>query len=90
LQPSRERFASCSENQNIEDNERIYKQIRMNKKGAIIIVEDDKDDQELFVGNLRRCKRPICTVASGQSTQYLGFDNSAEPFIVFSDGHAKN
>jgi CheY-like chemotaxis protein len=59
----------------------------MNKKGAIIIVEDDKDDQELFdeVFKELNYKNEVIFFNDGQEALSYLIDNSAEPFIVFSD-----
>jgi len=59
----------------------------MNKNGAIIIVEDDSDDQEMF-GEIFKdlnYKNEIIFFSDGQEAlAYLTAENS-EPFIVFSD-----
>lgn len=59
----------------------------MNKNGAIIIVEDDKDDQEMFsdVFNELNCKNEIIFFDDGQEALAYLIENTAEPFIVFSD-----
>ena len=59
----------------------------MNKNGAIIIVEDDKDDQEIFgeVFKELNYKNEIVFLNDGQEALTYLIENSAEPFIVFSD-----
>lgn len=59
----------------------------MNKNGAIIIVEDDKDDQEMFgeVFKELKYKNEIIFFNDGQEALTYLINNSAEPFIVFSD-----
>ena len=59
----------------------------MNKKGPIIIVEDDIDDQELFADVLKELnyKNEIIFFGDGQQAlDYLTVSDN-EPFIVFSD-----
>ena len=59
----------------------------MNKNGAIIIVEDDKDDREIFgeVFKDLNYKNEIVFLNDGQEALTYLIENSAEPFIVFSD-----
>ena len=59
----------------------------MNKNGAIIIVEDDKVDQEIFgeVFKDLNYKNEIVFLNDGQEALAYLIENSAEPFIVFSD-----
>ena len=59
----------------------------MNKNGAIIIVEDDKDDQEMFGEVLKELNfiNEIIFFNDGQEALSYLIENSAEPFIVFSD-----
>ena len=59
----------------------------MNKNGAIIIVEDDKDDREIFgeVFKDLNYKNEIVFLNDGQEALAYLIENSAEPFIVFSD-----
>jgi len=59
----------------------------MNKNGAIIIVEDDADDQVMFSEIFKELnyKNEIIFFNDGQEAlTYLTAENS-EPFIVFSD-----
>jgi len=59
----------------------------MNKNGAIIIVEDDTDDQEMFSEVFKELnyKNEIIFFNDGQAAlAYLTAENN-EPFIVFSD-----
>lgn len=59
----------------------------MNKKGAIIIIEDDADDQELFseVFEELNYKNDIIFFNDGQEALAYLIGNTIEPFIVFSD-----
>ena len=59
----------------------------MNKNGAIIIVEDDIDDQEMFneVFLELNYKNEIVFLNDGQEALVYLSSNSKEPFIVFSD-----
>jgi CheY-like chemotaxis protein len=57
----------------------------MNKKGAIIIVEDDKDDQELFDEVFKELNYKMKVSHDGQEALSYLIDIKAEPFIVFSD-----
>ena len=59
----------------------------MNKNGAIIIVEDDKDDQELFneVFAELNYKNEIIFFNDGQEALTYLTEKTTEPFIVFSD-----
>lgn len=59
----------------------------MNKKGAIIIIEDDADDQELFseVFEELNYKNDIIFFNDGQEALAYLISNTIEPFIVFSD-----
>lgn len=59
----------------------------MNKNGAIIIVEDDKDDQEIFSDVFKELnyKNEIIFFDDGQEALAYLIENTAEPFIVFSD-----
>ena len=59
----------------------------MNKNGAIIIVEDDKDDQEMFGEVLKELNfdNEIIFFNDGQEALAYLIENSVEPFIVFSD-----
>ncbi len=59
----------------------------MNKNGAIIIVEDDTDDQEMFnlVFKELSYKNEIIFFNDGQEALAYLTAESTEPFIVFSD-----
>jgi len=67
----------------------IFKLIlnKMNKNGAIIIVEDDTDDQEMFVEvfNELNYKNEIVFFNDGQKALAYLISKTTEPFIVFSD-----
>ena len=59
----------------------------MNKRGAIVIIEDDEDDQEFFkeVLNELNYKNEVIFFNDGhEALSYLQAETS-EPFIVFSD-----
>jgi len=59
----------------------------MNKNGAIIIVEDDADDQELFSMVFRELnyKNEVIFFSDGQEALTYLTAQTNEPFIVFSD-----
>jgi CheY-like chemotaxis protein len=59
----------------------------MNKNGAIIIVEDDLDDQEMFkeVFNELNYQNEILFFNDGQEALAYLTAETREPFIVFSD-----
>ncbi len=59
----------------------------MNKNGAIIIVEDDSDDKELFSEVFKELnyKNEIIFFNDGQEALAYLTSESTEPFIVFSD-----
>ncbi len=59
----------------------------MNKNGAIIVVEDDLDDQEMFsvVFKELNYKNEIIFFNDGQEALAYLTAESSEPFIVFSD-----
>lgn len=59
----------------------------MNKNGAIIIVEDDIDDQEMFTTIFRELnyKNKIVFFNDGQEALTYLTAKTSEPFIVFSD-----
>ena len=59
----------------------------MNKKGAIIIVEDDIDDQEMFSEVFKELdyKNEIVFFNDGQEALTYLTAKTTEPFIVFSD-----
>jgi CheY-like chemotaxis protein len=59
----------------------------MNKNGAIIIVEDDTDDQEMFTKVFEELnyKNKIVFFNDGQEALSYLTSKTSEPFIVFSD-----
>jgi CheY-like chemotaxis protein len=59
----------------------------MNKNGAIIIIEDDIDDQEIFSDVFKELnyKNEIVFFNDGQEALTYLFAKTTEPFIVFSD-----
>ncbi|MDI1256081.1 MAG: response regulator [Flavobacterium sp.] len=59
----------------------------MNKGGPIIIIEDDKDDQDILTEVFTdiECKNEIIFFSDGeQALEYLT-STEVEPFIIFSD-----
>ena len=59
----------------------------MNNKGPIIIIEDDKEDQELMAEVFEELgfKNKILFFGDGQEALDHLLNNDVEPFIVFSD-----
>ncbi len=59
----------------------------MNKNGAIVIVEDDTDDQEMFTMVFKKlnCQNEIVFFNDGQDALTYLTAKTSEPFIVFSD-----
>ena len=59
----------------------------MNKTGAIIIIEDDSDDQEMFSEVFKELnyKNEIVFFNDGQEALTYMTAKTTEPFIVFSD-----
>ena len=59
----------------------------MNKRGPIIVIEDDMDDQELMgeVFAELDCKNEILFFSDGEIALEHLITNRIEPFIVFSD-----
>jgi len=59
----------------------------MNKNGAIVIIEDDADDQEMFseVFQDLNYKNEIVFLNDGQEALAYLTAKTTEPFIVFSD-----
>ena len=59
----------------------------MNKDGAIVIVEDDTDDQEMFSEVFKELnyKNEIVFFNDGQEALNYLTAKTSEPFIVFSD-----
>lgn len=59
----------------------------MNKKGAIIIIEDDPDDQDFFYAVFEELnyENKILFFNDGQQALEHLRESDDEPFIVFSD-----
>ncbi len=59
----------------------------MNKGGPIIIIEDDKDDQEILgeVFADLHCKNEIIFFPDGEKALEYLTSTDVEPFIIFSD-----
>ncbi len=59
----------------------------MNKRGAIVIIEDDADDQDFFKDVLTELnyKNEIIFFNDGQEALSYLLAETSEPFIVFSD-----
>ena len=59
----------------------------MNKRGPIIIIEDDKDDQEFLSEVFSQLDYKNEIIFFGDCEQALNYliDTSIEPFIIFSD-----
>lgn len=59
----------------------------MNKSGPIIIIEDDRDDQEILgeVFKELEYKNEIIFFGDGEEALLYLADTSIEPFIIFSD-----
>jgi CheY-like chemotaxis protein len=59
----------------------------MNKNGAIVIIEDDADDQEMFSEVFKdlNYKNEIVFLNDGQQALAYLTAKTTEPFIVFSD-----
>jgi CheY-like chemotaxis protein len=59
----------------------------MNKRGPIIIIEDDQDDRETFKEIFDELKYPNETIFFGDGEEALDYlvKTSVEPFIIFSD-----
>ncbi|MES2747304.1 MAG: response regulator [Bacteroidota bacterium] len=59
----------------------------MNKRGPIIVIEDDMDDQELMgeIFTELECKNEILFFSDGELALEHLIHNRIEPFIVFSD-----
>lgn len=59
----------------------------MNKRGAIVIIEDDEDDQAFFkeVFNELEYKNELIFFNDGQEALAYLLAETSEPFIVFSD-----
>ena len=65
----------------------LFNILKMNKNGAIIIVEDDTDDQEMFSEVFKELnyKNEIVFFNDGQDALAYLTAKTSEPFIVFSD-----
>lgn len=59
----------------------------MNKRGPIIIIEDDQDDQEILAEVFTEldCKNEIIFFSDGELALKYLTDTEVEPFIIFSD-----
>lgn len=59
----------------------------MNKRGPIIIIEDDADDQEILsdVFKALEYKNEIIFFSDGEEALTYLTDTNTEPFIIFSD-----
>lgn len=59
----------------------------MNKRGPIIIIEDDQDDQEILAEVFRRLEYPNEIIFFDDGEQALEYltRTTIEPFIIFSD-----
>lgn len=59
----------------------------MNKAGPIIIIEDDRDDQEILADVFKELdyKNEIIFFGDGEEALLYLADTSVEPFIIFSD-----
>jgi len=59
----------------------------MNKRGPIIIIEDDEDDQEILAEVFKEleCKNKIIFFSDGEDALKYLTDTEIEPFIIFSD-----
>jgi CheY-like chemotaxis protein len=59
----------------------------MNKSGPIIIIEDDRDDQEILADVFKELqyKNEIIFFGDGEEALLYLSDTSIEPFIIFSD-----
>ena len=59
----------------------------MNKRGPIIFIEDDLDDQEILfeVFNLLDFKNEIIFFGDGEQALHYLTETEIEPFIIFSD-----
>lgn len=59
----------------------------MNKAGPIIIIEDDRDDQEIFADVFKELDytNEIIFFGDGEEALLYLADTSVEPFIIFSD-----
>lgn len=59
----------------------------MNKRGPIIIIEDDEDDQEVLGEVFKKLQYPNEIIFFGDGEQALVYltETPIEPFIIFSD-----
>lgn len=59
----------------------------MNKGGPIIIIEDDRDDQDIFreVFESLACKNEVLFFDNGELALDYLISSDVEPFIIFSD-----
>jgi CheY-like chemotaxis protein len=59
----------------------------MNKKGAILIIDDDKDDREIMGEVFKKLdySNPILYFSDGQEALNYLLDDDGVPFIILSD-----
>ncbi|HEY0046853.1 MAG TPA: response regulator [Flavobacterium sp.] len=59
----------------------------MNKKGPIIFIEDDLDDQEILADVLKelRCENEVIFFSEGEKALEYLLATKVKPFIIFSD-----
>ncbi len=59
----------------------------MNKGGPIVIIEDDRDDQDIFreVFESLACKNEVLFFDNGELALDYLLSSDVEPFIIFSD-----
>jgi CheY-like chemotaxis protein len=59
----------------------------MNKGGPIVIIEDDRDDQDIFreVFESLACKNEVLFFDNGELALDYLISSDVEPFIIFSD-----
>jgi CheY-like chemotaxis protein len=65
----------------------FLKYLYMNKTGPIIIIEDDKEDQEVLEEILKELNYPNQLLFFGDGEQALNYliQSDVEPFLVLSD-----
>jgi len=70
-----------------DDRLTFSKNLKMNKSGPIIIIEDDIDDQEILVDVFKELNYNNKLVFFGDSVKALEYltDTEIEPFLVLSD-----
>ena len=64
----------------------------MNKKGPIIFIEDDLDDQEILADVLKelRCENEVIFFSEGEKALEYLLATKTKPFIIFSDINMPN